>query len=106
MVDSLNAEISLGTIRNMQEAIEWLGYTYLFGELVDLFGTSGPLTDDTPTVRMKRNPFVYGGFWYCFEFCSALIVENMLQVCHTTNQSMTLNLGTSERHWYIPRQDC
>jgi hypothetical protein len=32
MVDSLNAEISLGTIRNMQEAIEWLGYTYLFGK--------------------------------------------------------------------------
>ncbi len=41
MVDSLNAEVSLGTIRNMQEAIEWIGYTYLF-------------------VRMKRNPFNYG----------------------------------------------
>lgn len=41
MLDSLNAEISLGTIANVAEAIEWLGYTYLF-------------------VRMKRNPFVYG----------------------------------------------
>ncbi|EIW72173.1 hypothetical protein TREMEDRAFT_70643 [Tremella mesenterica DSM 1558] len=41
MVDSLNAEISLGTIANVQEAIQWLGYTYLF-------------------VRMKREPFVYG----------------------------------------------
>lgn len=41
MLDSLNAEISLGTIANVPEAIEWLGYTYLF-------------------VRMKRNPFVYG----------------------------------------------
>jgi antiviral helicase SLH1 len=32
MVDSLNAEIALGTIANVQEAIQWLGYTYLFGE--------------------------------------------------------------------------
>lgn len=31
MVDSLNAEISLGTIANVPEAIQWLGYTYLFG---------------------------------------------------------------------------
>ena len=32
MVDALNAEVSLGTIANVQEAIQWLGYTYLFGE--------------------------------------------------------------------------
>jgi antiviral helicase SLH1 len=32
MVDSLNAEIALGTIANVQEGIQWLGYTYLFGK--------------------------------------------------------------------------
>ena len=31
MVDALNAEISLGTIANVPDAIQWLGYTYLFG---------------------------------------------------------------------------
>lgn len=36
MVDSLNAEISLGTIANVPEAIQWLGYTYLFGQSLDL----------------------------------------------------------------------
>ncbi|WVQ84529.1 hypothetical protein IAT38_006683 [Cryptococcus sp. DSM 104549] len=41
LTDSLNAEISLGTITNVHEAIQWLSYTYLF-------------------VRMKRNPFIYG----------------------------------------------
>ncbi|GJJ07269.1 hypothetical protein Clacol_001469 [Clathrus columnatus] len=41
MVDSLNAEISLGTVSNIREAIQWIGYTYLF-------------------VRMKKNPIVYG----------------------------------------------
>ncbi|KAF8493511.1 Sec63-domain-containing protein [Gautieria morchelliformis] len=41
MVDSLNAEVSLGTVANIRDAIEWIGYTYLF-------------------VRMRRNPMVYG----------------------------------------------
>ncbi|KAF8592674.1 Sec63-domain-containing protein [Ramaria rubella] len=41
MVDSLNAEISLGTVANIKEAIQWIGYTYLF-------------------VRMRRNPIIYG----------------------------------------------
>jgi antiviral helicase SLH1 len=33
MVDAMNAEVSLGTISNVAEAVEWLGYTYLFGML-------------------------------------------------------------------------
>ncbi|KAF8897419.1 Sec63 Brl domain-containing protein [Infundibulicybe gibba] len=41
MVDSLNAEISLGTVANARDAVQWLGYTYLF-------------------VRMRKNPFIYG----------------------------------------------
>ena len=41
MVDALNAEIALGTVANVQDAIQWLGYTYLF-------------------VRMRKNPFQYG----------------------------------------------
>jgi activating signal cointegrator complex subunit 3 len=39
--DNLNAEIVLGTVTNIQEAVAWLSYTYLF-------------------VRMQRNPMVYG----------------------------------------------
>ena len=41
LADNLNAEITLGTISNIDEAIEWLSYTYLF-------------------VRMRINPQVYG----------------------------------------------
>ncbi|SCO94181.1 DEAD/DEAH box helicase, putative, partial [Plasmodium malariae] len=36
----LNAEISIGTTKNVEDAIKWLEYTYLF-------------------VRMKKNPFLY-----------------------------------------------
>ncbi|KAI9141161.1 Sec63 Brl domain-containing protein [Paraphysoderma sedebokerense] len=41
MVDNLNAEIALGTVTNIDEAVQWLGYTYLF-------------------IRMKKNPLHYG----------------------------------------------
>ncbi|SCV02462.1 LAME_0H01068g1_1 [Lachancea meyersii CBS 8951] len=44
IVDNLNAEISLGSVTNVEEGIQWLGYTYLY-------------------VRMKKNPFSYGINW-------------------------------------------
>lgn len=44
LVDNLNAEISLGTVTSVPEAVEWLGYSYLF-------------------VRMQRNPLAYGIDW-------------------------------------------
>ena len=44
LVDNLNAEISLGTVTSVPEAITWLGYSYLF-------------------VRMRRNPQAYGIDW-------------------------------------------
>ena len=44
LVDNLNAEISLGTVTSIQEAVQWVGYSYLF-------------------VRMQRNPLTYGIDW-------------------------------------------
>jgi antiviral helicase SLH1 len=44
LVDNLNAEISLGTVTSVPDAITWLGYSYLF-------------------VRMQRNPIAYGIEW-------------------------------------------
>ncbi|TFK29365.1 activating signal cointegrator 1 complex subunit 3 [Coprinopsis marcescibilis] len=41
MIDALNAEISLGTVSNCSDAVQWLGYTYLY-------------------VRMRKNPYLYG----------------------------------------------
>lgn len=41
LADNLNAEIVLGTVQNAHDAVNWLGYTYLY-------------------VRMLRNPSLYG----------------------------------------------
>ena len=44
LVDNLNAEIALGTVTSISEAVQWVGYSYLF-------------------VRMHRNPLAYGIDW-------------------------------------------
>ncbi|WLF81011.1 hydrophobin [Lodderomyces elongisporus] len=44
ITDNLNAEISLGTVTNVDEGVQWLGYTYMI-------------------TRMKKNPFAYGLSW-------------------------------------------
>ncbi len=41
LADNLNAEVSLGTVTNIEEAVKWMSYSYLF-------------------VRMRKNPLVYG----------------------------------------------
>merc|ERR1712185_409193 len=41
LCDHLNAEIALGTVTSVKEAVTWLSYTYLH-------------------VRMMRNPLAYG----------------------------------------------
>lgn len=40
-MDSLNAEVALGTVTTVDEGVQWIGWTYLF-------------------VRMRKNPMVYG----------------------------------------------
>jgi pre-mRNA-splicing helicase BRR2 len=41
LADQLNAEVVLGTVSNVKEAVNWLAYTYLY-------------------VRMLRTPSLYG----------------------------------------------
>lgn len=44
LVDNLCAEVCLGTVTNIDEAVTWLSYTFLY-------------------VRMRRNPMAYGLSW-------------------------------------------
>lgn len=44
LVDNLNAEIALGTVTSVPDAVQWIGYSYLF-------------------VRMQRSPMTYGIEW-------------------------------------------
>ena len=73
MIDALNAEIALGTVANVQDAVRWMGYTYLY-------------------VRMRKNPFQYGKL-----FCQHTTViigdsSTAFQGCRGINWRKTVNL--------------
>jgi pre-mRNA-splicing helicase BRR2 len=59
LVDNLNAEIVSGTVKNVDEAAEWLGYTYYY-------------------VRMMRNPALYG-------VSDAMLQRDPMLVAHRKN---------------------
>lgn len=97
IVDNLNAEISLGTVTNVDEAVSWLGYTYLF-------------------IRMLKNPLKYGITWQDLEFDPTLyevrkkIVVEAAQRLHSLTMIvydsesgvfMSKNLGRISSDFYL-----
>eukprot|EP01138_Halocafeteria_seosinensis_P016461 gb/GECG01016792.1/.p1 GENE.gb/GECG01016792.1/~~gb/GECG01016792.1/.p1 ORF type:complete len:2228 (+),score=336.86 gb/GECG01016792.1/:1-6684(+) len=63
LADSINAEVVLGTISNLQEAAEWIGYTYLY-------------------VRMLREPSLYGIDTSVLEN-DKLLLQHRLDLAHS-----------------------
>ncbi|KAK3687651.1 activating signal cointegrator 1 complex subunit 3 [Podospora appendiculata] len=82
LVDNLNAEIALGTVTSIPEAVKWISYSYLF-------------------VRMKKNPMAYGIEWSEYENDRALVQRRTklaIQAARTLqqNQMIIFNEATEE----------
>lgn len=74
LVDNLNAEIALGTVTSIPEAVQWIGYSYLF-------------------VRMRRNPMAYGIDWSEFQDDPMLVQRRRqlaIQAAKTLQQSQMI----------------
>ncbi|EGG24784.1 DEAD/DEAH box helicase [Cavenderia fasciculata] len=97
LVDHLNAEIVLGTVSNVREAVTWLGYTYLY-------------------IRMIANPHVYGiplnevGHDPTLEQFRHKLIENaavqlekskMIRFDRASGNFFTTDLGRIASHYYI-----
>ena len=97
LTDSLNAEVVLGTISSAQEAVDWLGYTYLY-------------------VRMLRNPVLYGigpealeDDKYLEAWRAALIHQaatildqrGLVMYDRKTGELVSTSLGRVASHYYI-----
>jgi pre-mRNA-splicing helicase BRR2 len=63
LADSMNAEIALGSIRSIKDAVNWLGYSYLF-------------------VRMLQNPFLYS-VPIGHEESDPLLIQYRIDLAHT-----------------------
>lgn len=74
LVDNLNAEIALGTVNSISDAVTWIGYSYLF-------------------VRMKRNPMAYGIEWSEYNDDRSLVQRRRklaIQAARTLQQSQMI----------------
>ena len=75
---NLCLKVSLGTVTNIEEAVKWLSYTYLF-------------------VRMRKNPLVYGIPGNCREVTTnyklRLCLSQNLQTFQTRDVRFEQKLG-------------
>ncbi|KAH9520256.1 hypothetical protein Btru_060375 [Bulinus truncatus] len=62
LADNLNAEVVLGSIHNIKEAVDWLGYTYLYIRMLrnpTLYGVSHDTLKDDPLLQQRRKDLVH-----------------------------------------------
>ncbi|XP_019946883.1 activating signal cointegrator 1 complex subunit 3 [Paralichthys olivaceus] len=97
LADNLNAEIALGTVTNVEEAVKWLSYTYFY-------------------VRMRANPLAYGINHKAYQmdpslelYRKELVVESgrkldkarMIRFEERTGYFASTDLGRTASHFYI-----
>ncbi|KAI8374185.1 Sec63 Brl domain-containing protein [Radiomyces spectabilis] len=97
LADNLNAEIVLGTIRNRDEAVQWLGYTYLYVRMLrnpTLY--SIPLDDlkDDPYLEQKRVDLIHS---------AAAILDkcNLIKYDKKSGRFQVTELGRIASHYYV-----
>ncbi len=60
--DCLNAEVVLGTVNNVKEAMEWLAYTYLYVRMLrmpTLYGISHDSLKSDPLLEQRRADLIH-----------------------------------------------
>ncbi|CAK9780073.1 Sec63-domain-containing protein [Cutaneotrichosporon oleaginosum] len=100
MVDALNAEVSLGTIANVREAISWIGYTYLFVRMRRepfIYGMSHDEPRDDPQLGNKRSELVT-------QAARQLAVAKMIRFDELTNGFTITDLGRIAARYYLRHQ--
>jgi len=62
LADQLNAEVVLGTVSNVKEAINWLGYSYLYIRMLrapNLYGIDETEISKDPLLVQRRADLVH-----------------------------------------------
>lgn len=96
LVDNLNAEIVLGNVRSRDEAVEWLGYTYLFVRMLrspGLYSVGAEYEDDV-ALEQKRVDLVHSA-------ATVLKKSNLIKYDEKTGKLQSTELGRIASHYYI-----
>lgn len=96
LVDNLNAEVVLGNVRTRDEAVEWLGYTYLFVRMLrspGLYQVGAEYEDDV-ALEQKRVDLIHA---------AAMVLKktNLVKYDEKTGRFQSTELGRIASHYYI-----
>jgi pre-mRNA-splicing helicase BRR2 len=97
LADNLNAEIVLGTIRNRDEAVQWLGYTYLYVRMLrnpSLYSISSDDIEDDPHLEQKRVDLIHSA-------ASILDKCNLIKYDKKSGRFQVTELGRIASHYYV-----
>lgn len=96
LADSLNAEIVLGNIRNRDEGVEWLGYTYLFVRMLrspGLYSVGSEYSGDE-ALEQKRVDLIHSA-------ATVLEKATLIKYDKTMGKLQATELGRISSHYYI-----
>lgn len=97
LADALNAEIVLGSIRNREEAVEWLGYSYLYVRMRQngaYYGVTPEEAEEDPRLVQKRMDIIHAA-------ASLLDKCHMIEYSKKTGIFKPKDLGRIASHYYI-----
>ncbi|KAB0798855.1 hypothetical protein PPYR_06735 [Photinus pyralis] len=97
LADNLNAEIVLGTIANIQEAVEWLTFTYMYRRMnanPHVYGLLPKDFEDDPTLRRHL-------FDLCHNAAEHLDRTQMIRYDKSSGEFTSTYLGRTASYFYI-----
>lgn len=97
LADNLNAEIVLGTIRNRDEAVQWLGYSYLYVRMLKspgLYGIGIDYQEDDGNLIQKRADIAHS---------AAVLLEkcHLIKYERASGRFQSTELGRIASHYYV-----
>jgi pre-mRNA-splicing helicase BRR2 len=96
LADNLNAEIVLGNIRNRDEGVEWLGYSYLYVRMLrspGLYSVGADYVDDD-ALEQKRVDLIHSA-------ATVLEKAGLVKYDRKTGKLQSTELGRVASHYYI-----
>ena len=96
MADMLNAEIVLGTIQNIRDAVTWLGYTYLYVRMLrspSLYGISHDKLKEDPYLELHRADLIHSA-------AIALDRSGLIKYDRKSGNFQASELGRIASHYY------
>ena len=95
--DNLNADIVMGAVQNMKEAIDWIGYSYLYVRMLrnpTLYGVTLEELEQDPLLEQRRADLIHTA-------ASVLDRANLIKYEKKSGKFQVTDLGRVASHYYI-----